>query len=166
MKTIPLLMIVVLLVSGCASLNFGEGGVVQRFNQSRNLAAATALLEKGDRPGAIGKLTAIVASPGVPGITDEALVRLALLTLRSPTEREGSSQALQLLRRLKKEYPTSPWTLQAAALTEVLAAADEMKRQNRHYRTVNQSLTGEINELKQSIDQLKRLEQELERKHR
>lgn len=159
-----LLLILALLASGCASLNFGEGGVVQRFSQSRNLAAATALLEKGDRAGAAGKLAAIVDNSGVPGVTDEALFRLALLTLRPPTEL--NPQALQLLRRLKKDYPGSPWTLQAAQLTELLTAVDELKRQNRHYRTVNQSLTGENNELKQSIDQLKRLELELERKHR
>lgn len=151
-------------LGGCASLRSGDGGVVQRFSQSRKLAGAKELLESGDRVEAAKALTAVIAAGDIPGITDEALFRLALLGLRPSLERDNNLQALQLLKRLKKEYPASPWTAQSAQLTELLSGLEEVRRQIRNLKSHNQSLSNEVNELNRSIDQLKQLDQELEKK--
>lgn len=157
-KTILLILLLAGL-SGCASLRSGEGGVMQHYSQSRKLAAAREMLAKGDRSGAARELTAVTEGGGGAGVTDEALFRLALLSLRLPGEREGNLHGLQLLRRLKKEYPASPWTVQSSHLLELLSGVEELRRQNRN-------LKGEVNELNRNIDQLKRLDQELEKQRR
>ena len=100
------------------------------------------------------------------GVTDEALFRLALLTMKAKADRPASAQAQRLLRRLKKEYPASQWTLLAAPVTDLVNLAEEQKRQNRALRTSNQALNREMEELSQRIEQLKHLDQELEKKSR
>ena len=139
---------------------------MQRFTQSRNLAGAKSLLETGDRAGAIRSLTAIIETGNFTGITDEALFLLALLDLNQSLENEGNLQSLQLLKRLGKEYPASPWTAQSRQLLELLKGIEEMRRQVRNLKSHNQSLTNELNELNRNIDQLKQLDQELEKKRR
>ena len=159
--------VILMLVScGCASLRSEYDGGVRRFTQSRSLAQATAMLESGDRSGAVRELTAIAESGSYPGITDEALFRLALLELHPVGERDGTHQSLLLLKRLKKEFPSSPWTVQSSHLLELLSGVEELRRSNRNLTSQNQSLTNEINELNRSIEQLKRLDQELEKKRR
>lgn len=165
MKRIVLL-ILLLVVNGCAALKIGDGGIVNRFNQSRELARATEMLASGDRDGAVRALAAICDSGGVPGVTDEALFRLALLSIHPAVDREGNLPSLQLLKRLKKEYPASSWTAQAGQLTELLTGFEELRRQNRSLKSLNQSLSSENTELKNSIEQLKRLDLELEKTHR
>jgi hypothetical protein len=159
MTRILLLIFLLVAGSGCASLRGGEGGVMHRYGQSRKLAAARDLLEAGDRSGAARELTAVTQGGDFPGVTDEALFRLALLGLHGPGEREGILHGLQLLRRLKKEYPSSPWTVQSAPLLELLGGVEELRRQNR-------SLKNDVNELNRNIEQLKRLDQELEKRRR
>jgi peptidoglycan hydrolase CwlO-like protein len=153
-KTILLLLLVY--VNGCAVLKTGDG-------MHRELAQATALLDAGDRAGAAVAFAAISDSRGVPGVTDEALFRLALLSLRPAAEKEGNPQALQLLKRLKKEYPASRWTAQSVQLADMLAGVEELRRQIRSLKNQNQSLGKEVNELNRNIQQLKQLDQELEK---
>jgi hypothetical protein len=155
MKKIVLLLFIIY-VNGCAVLKTGAG-------MHRELAKATALLDAGDRSGATVAFAAISDSSGVPGVTDEALFRLALLSLRPATEKEGNAQILQLLKRLKKEYPSSRWTAQSGQLADMLAGVEELRRQNRNLKNQNQSLGKEVNELNRNINQLKRLDQELEK---
>jgi len=166
MKKIVLLILLLFVLNGCATLKIGDGGIVNRFNQSRELARATKMLEAGDRDGAVKALADICDSGGVAGVTDEALFRLALLSIHPAVEREGNLPALQLLKRLKKEYPASSWTVQSGQLIELLAGFEELRRQNRSLKSLNQSLSSENSELKNSIEQLKRLELELEKTHR
>ena len=161
-----LLTIMLLAVCGCASLRSGEGGVMQRYTQSRNLADAKNLLESGDRPGAARSLAAITEAGSFAGITDEALFLRALLNLRPASEHDANHQSLQLLKRLGKEYPASPWTAQSRQLLELLAGVEEMRRQMRNLKSQNQSLNNEVNELNRNIDRMKRLDQELEKKRR
>jgi uncharacterized protein YceK len=156
MRKAILLILLLAGLSGCASLRSGEGGIMQRYSQSRRLSAAREMLAAGDRSGAARELTAIIEGGSGAGVTDEALFRLALLSLRLPAEREGNLHGLQLLRRLKKEYPASPWTVQSSHLLELLSGVEELRRQNKN-------LKGEVNELNRNIDQLKRLDQELEK---
>ncbi len=155
--------------SGCASLN--SQGIVTRFSQRQKLSSAVESLEKGNPYNASRLLKQICATKGVAGVTDEALFRLALLSIDTETDRESISATLKLLDRLQKEYPDSPWTTQAAPLTdfleehaEKLQKAQELRRQVKSYKDLNLSLTRENKELRQSIERLKNLDLELERK--
>jgi len=163
MNRIALLLLLVCL-NGCALLKTDEG--MRHSHQPADLAQATALLEAGDRAGATVAFAAISDSSGVPGVTDEALFRLALLSLHPATDKEGNALALQLLKRLKKEYPDSRWTAQSGQLADMLAGVEELRRQNRSLKKNNQSLVNEVNELNRNIKQLKRLDQELEKARR
>jgi len=174
MKRAAILLLALSLCGGCATPRPGEkGGFLQHYSESRRLDSALALLGKGDSAGAAKILEAICSGNPVPGVTDEALFRLALLSLKPSAERPATPQGHQLLRRLKKEYPNSPWTAQAAPLVELIGSAEELRRQNRNYRGANQSLTREVNELNKSInelnknlEQLKHLDLEIEKKSR
>jgi hypothetical protein len=155
------------LFTGCASTKSGEsGGFLQRYTVSNKLAQATDMLAKGDTAGATKVLTAICNSSSTPGVTDEALFRLAVLSLKPTAEKPASPQGHNLLKRLKKEYPASPWTVQATPLLELIGVAEELRHQNRNFKTTNQSLTKEINELNRNLEQLKHLDLELEQKSR
>jgi len=174
MKRFATLFLAFFLCFGCAGLRSGQkSGFLQHHTEAKLLTTAQTLLEKGDSSGAAKVLEAICSSPAEPGVTDEALFRLALLSLKPSPERPASAQGHQLLRRLKKEYPASPWTAQAAPLVELMNSAEELRRQNRNYRTANQALTRDVNELNKSIkeltkniDQLKHLDLEIEQKTR
>jgi len=166
MTRIVLLTILLLAVCGCASLQRGEEKLVKHFTQSKNLSEAKTMLETGDRSGAVKALTAVTEAGDIPGVTDEALFMLALLSLRPGVEPDGNLQSLQLLKRLKTEYPASLWTTQSRQLLELLPGVEEMRRQVRTLKNSNQSLNNEVNELNRNIDQLKQLDQELEKKRR
>ncbi|UFS68946.1 hypothetical protein LPW11_13685 [Geomonas sp. RF6] len=141
-----------------------------RANQAEQLSQAVKALGRGDVANARGLLAAVCEAPPVAGVTDEALFRLALLSVRPGGE---STRAHQLLRRLKREYPQSPWTAQAQPLADQLSSGDELRRQNRTYRTQRDALSKEnsdlrdtIEQLKRNIDELKHLDLELEKKSR
>lgn len=161
-----LVICVVLGLSGCAPMQKGDGGIFHDYAQSRKLAEANDQLAKGDTVKAIRLLTAICDSRGVAKVTDEALFRLALLSFGPSPERDGNQRAAHLLKRLQKEYPASPWTVQAAPLIEFLNGVDELRRQNKNYKNANQSLSRENKELNQMIERLKRLDLELEKRNR
>ena len=174
MRRCAVVFLVLLLCCGCATSRPGEtGGFLQRHLESRRLASALTLLGKGDGPAAARILEAICADPPAAGVTDEALFRLALLSLRPSAERPASPRGHQLLKRLATEYPDSPWTAQAAPLVELIGSAEELRRQNRNLRTTNQSLAREASELKKNvkelnrnIEELKHLDLEIEKKTR
>ena len=155
------------LCAGCATPRKGEsGGFMQRYAGSKKLAQAVEMLTAGDSPGAAKVLDAICTDTPVAGVTDEALFRLALLSLKPSAEKPASAQAHRLLKRLKKEYPASPWTAQAAPLIELINVSDDLSRQNKSTKAANHALTREVNELNKHIKQLKRLDQELEKSTR
>lgn len=166
MKTAVILTLALSLCSGCAAMKTGEGNLVQRYSGSRQLDQAEVMLARGNTHGAVKTLNAVVSGPSVPGVTDEALFRLALLALKPGSEKNGFTHGEQLLKRLGKEYPKSPWTRLAAPVGELIEAVEEQRRQSRSLKGTNQSLNKEINELNKSIEQLKRLDLELERKAR
>lgn len=158
------------LLAGCATTGSEKGGgLFPRAARARELSSAVELLRKGDAPRARKVLAGICDLPSVSGVTDEALFRLALLSLKPTEERD----AHQLLRRLKKEFPASPWTAQAAPLVEFLGGSDELKRQVRRLKGSNLALTRENEELSRQaeelgkrIEQMKHLDLELEKKSR
>lgn len=132
----------------------------------RRLDRAVSMLEAGNVAGATKALRAICAGKGVPGVTDEALFRLALLTLKPAPERPASRQGAHYLRRLRDEYPSSSWSVQAAPILDLLSTEDDLRQQNRTLRATNQNLSRKITELNESIQQLKHLDLELEQKNR
>jgi hypothetical protein len=142
------------------------GSATRHVPPSKRLARAVELLDQGDVAGATKLLRAITSAHSVPGVTDEALFRLALLTLKPSPDRPVSRQGHHLLRRLKDEYPSSPWTAQAAQLMELINVDEELRHQNRNLKAANQSLAKKNAELNDTIDQLKNLDLELEQKNR
>lgn len=176
-KRAPILLIVVLL-AGCATSgtttttgSSSEGGIMDRYAESRKLEEAVDLLEEGKTVGAARVLHTVATGKRVPGVTDEALFRLALLALRGGEK--GQALSSQHLRRLKKEYPGSPWTLQAAPLASLLNEMEELKEQNRSLKGNSQALNREVGDLKKEINalnsqirQLRNLDLELEQRGR
>ena len=168
------MIIIALLVSclsGCATLQGSLDRQRLRVVQQENLAQAVRLIEKGNTEKAATVLATIVTAPGIPGITDEALFRLGLLSMPPDVEREEISNAVRYLERLQKEYPVSPWASQAASLTDFLAAlprrlqsTTELRRQIKTLKDLNLSLTRENKEMRLNIEKIKSLDLELEKK--
>jgi outer membrane protein assembly factor BamD (BamD/ComL family) len=121
---------------------------------SARLADAREALQERQYSQAMALLTEIAAAPGVAGITDEALARLALLHLRGGQERD-QAQALRLIERLAKEYPESQWTPLVAPVADLVNRNQSLNREN-------QSLTRDNRTLKQNIQKIKDLELQLE----
>lgn len=154
MRKLVILIVVASLLTGCTTLKGWERiGFVQRYAESKKLSQAVEMLARGDSPGAVKMLTAVCNASPAPGVTDEALFRLALLMMEpgSPT----SGQGQRLMMRLQKEYPTSPWTVQAARLTEYLNATEELRRQSQSWETDNQALKADNQALKTDNQNLK-----------
>jgi len=186
MKRRLLFLATVLSLCGCATFKEVESGLFHHPAMGWKLDEALKELEAGKESAAAASLEALTKEPGADDITDEALFRLALLRLREGNE----AQAPQLLERLKKEYPKSAWTRQAEPLFDFLKSIEEMKvqlrdlkilnmsltRENKdmqsqktelqNLKNTNQSLARENKELRQSIERLKSLDIELEKKSR
>lgn len=158
-KMIPTFLLA-LALCGCATLT-KPGGVFYKPGQVNRLARAVALLEEGQAPAAEQLLTAICSEPGVPGVTDEALIRLSLLRLESAQGKNNLSKVQHDLERLVKEFPNSSWAPLASSLTDFIDAADELRQQDRKLRDSNLSLSKENKDLRQSIEKLKSLELEM-----
>lgn len=163
MRKLALAVLLALMTTGCATLQNGNFGLINYFNQQRKLAAAVDQIENGNGMAAADILTALCAEKAVAGVTDEALFRLSLLQLKAAGEKDYL-QSQQTLERLHKEYPKSPWTIQSIQLLDLVNAANEQRRQNRSLRTNNQLLTKENKELRQNMEQLKNLDLQLEQK--
>jgi peptidoglycan hydrolase CwlO-like protein len=82
------------------------------------------------------------------------------------TDPGSNLHAINLLKRLKKEYPASRWTVQSGQLTELLSGVEDLRRQIKSLKSQNQNLGSEVNELNRNIEKLKQLDQELEKKRR
>ena len=139
---------------------------VAAVEQERRFAGALQYLMQGNEQEAEGLLEQVVAGRTLPGVTDEALFQLALLHLREEGEK-GDAHAQAELTRLKKEFPRSIWTRQAAPLTAYLAGVGALRESQRELKTVrerNQSLIRDNKELRQSLERLKDLDLELEQK--
>jgi FtsZ-binding cell division protein ZapB len=141
---------------------FGQWGL------SARLADARQALQERQYSQAMALLTEITAAPGVAGITDEALARLALLHLRSGQEAD-QAQALRAIERLAKEYPESQWTPLAAPVADLVNRNQSLNRdnqsltrENQSLNRDNQSLNRENRTLKQNLQKIKDLELQLE----
>ena len=157
------------LCSGCMLLNRQHGdGDVPVPSLERKFAGALQLLRQGNELGARELLEQVIVAPGLPGVTDDALFRLALLRLRDGGER-GGQEGYSLLARLAKEYPDSIWTHQSAALTSYLSSTQklfEKQRETKTLRELHLHLSRENKELRLNLEKLKNLDLELEQKSR
>ncbi|QEM68449.1 hypothetical protein FO488_09900 [Geobacter sp. FeAm09] len=161
------LLVLVAFSGGCSLLKgraLSEDSPVAE--QERRFAGALHYLVQGKEREAQGLLEQVVAGQALAGVTDEALFRLALLNLRDDGGK-GDTHAHALLMRLKKEYPRSIWTRQAAPLAAYLAGVGALRDSQRELRTLrerNLSLTRDNKDLRQSLERLKNLDLELEQK--
>jgi len=172
-KQIISLMVLVLLplLNGCSQLKSifapTENSASRSIsNQERHFAGALEFLRAGDELAARDLLERVVRGPSRNGVTDEALFRLSLLYLRDDGGK-GTVKALELLERLKSEFPRSIWTRQAAPLVVYLTGVKTL-RDRRHevnsLKELNLSLSRDNREMRQTIERLKSLDLELELK--
>jgi hypothetical protein len=182
MKKLVVVLILAAIGTGCATTKPMSHQSPGHRNGPGSIAQAVEMLRVGDTAAASRILNAICSGSPTPGVTDEALFRLALLSLKPTPDRPAARQGRLLLKRLRREYPGSPWTTQAAPLVQLINAADELrrqnrvlqksesteelKRQNRSLKGANDELTRQINELNQNLEKLKHLDLELEQKNR
>lgn len=134
--------------------------------QERRFAGALEFLRAGNEVAARDLFERVIDDPSRTGVTDEALFRLAVLNLREEGSK-GAMRSLELLDRLKNEFPRSLWTRQAAPLSLYLAGVKTLRDRQREVKTLkelNLSLSRDNREMRQSIERLKSLDLELEQK--
>lgn len=165
MRKLAAVILAAFFFTGCATSNKRDGGFLSRHSGSKKVARGINKPAKGVSSLAAKGANAIGTRHALPG-PDEALFRLALVSLKPSAERPVSAQGLRLLKRLKMEYPASPWTVHAARLMELVKVAEDLRQQNGALKAANQSLTKEIDELNENIEQLKHLDLELEQNAR
>ncbi len=164
-----LFMAALLTIGGCTTFTAKPDNILnESLIQERNFAGALHLLRAGKEHEASELFELVVAGPQTPGISDEALLRLALIQLRD-SRIKSVARAEKLLDRLKKEYPKSIWRYQAEPLIAFLENSSELRKNQRelkNLRELNVSLTRNNRELRQTIERLKELDIELEQKIR
>jgi hypothetical protein len=178
MKRIAGAIIVSLIISGCARLPF-NGLNPSRTDDFRNkLAIASTALEKGENKEAAKLLKEIISHSSIYDVTDEALFRLALIRLSGDEDVSDHEESRLLLTRLKKEFPRSQWTTLSLPLVDLLDEMDELEseklrltnsaknRELQNIKGLNQSLIRQNRDLQQTIERLKAMDLELERKAR
>jgi len=158
-----------LVIGGCATFTATpDNNLNDAQIQERNFAGALHLLRSGKEQEAYELFELVTAGPQTPGISDEALFRLALIQLRD-SRVKSVTRAEKMLDRLKKEYPKSIWRYQAEPLIAFLDNSSELRKNQRelkNLREINISLTKNNRELRQTIERLKELDIELEQKIR
>lgn len=155
-------------LGGCATTKAVD---LRAQEQKKRLLLAQVLLEENRAAAAKGLLSDICAAPGVPGVTDEALFRLALMELEAGEQKIVTGKAGKNLDKLVKDYPNSPWKAHAVTIKGLIEAYDgaveekaELEKSVRNLKSANLSLAKENKDLKQDMEKLKNLELDLERK--
>lgn len=141
-----------------------EGSEVR--DQERRFAGALEFLRAGKEQEARDLLERVIAGPSRSGVSDEALFRLSLLYLRDDNGK-GSTLTQELLERLHVEFPQSIWAHQGAPVAAYLAGVRTLRDRQREVKTLkdqNFSLSRDNREMRQSIERLKSLDLELEKK--
>ena len=150
------LLVLVLVTAGCSGRD-GRGPRFMAFSeQERTLDDARDRLRAGNVQQARSLLEKVVEGEQTAGVSDEALFRLALLNLNEDGSK-GLPRSQMLLEKLAATYPDSAWTRQSAPLLSHLAEHKVLR--NRNY-----SLSRDNKEMRQSLEQLKKLDLELEQR--
>ncbi|BCS54314.1 tetratricopeptide repeat protein [Geobacter sp. SVR] len=163
-----IVMLFAMLLTGCSTFSGITTMSSSAGEQERNFRAALEQLGNGREKEARLLLERVVGAPPLKGVTDEALFRLALLSLREDGNK-GVGRTQALLDQLRNEFPRSMWTYQAAPLVSYLAgsrSARSYQRELKSLRDQNLSLTRDNRELRQTLERLKSLDLELEQKIR
>jgi outer membrane protein assembly factor BamD (BamD/ComL family) len=150
------LLILALMSSGCAGR---MPGFLVFSEPERTLNEARDQLRAGNEQQARDQLEKVIKGPPTVGVTDEAIFRLALLSLKEDGG-NGIQRAQSLLERLAEKYPDSIWTRQSAPLRSHLADIRVLRNRQRELKT----LRDDNKELRQSLERLKQLDLELEQK--
>lgn len=156
-----------LCLAGCGGMA-GKGAATVATDSRQQLASAVTLIGTGKESEARRHLESVISNSNEEGVTDEALFRLAILKLNDG-ETGGGKNAAALLDTLRRSYPASAWTRQAAPL---LAYTEWVKNHRNRDKEINAlqeknlSLSREVRELRQIIDRLKALDSELDQKKR
>jgi hypothetical protein len=176
-KALFILLTAALGLQGCATINEPVG----QFQEQKNkLALAKMLIEDNRATAAKEILTEISTEASAKGITDEAIFRLALLYIEAGERKIATGKSGQLLDRLLKEFPKSPWRHHAATVKGLLDSYDvsleekgdleqtikSLRSSNLVLKSNNLSLSKENKELKMGIEKLKNLDIELETKNK
>jgi hypothetical protein len=154
-----------LVIAGCS----GIGERLPHFStstQERNLDEAVTQLKAGNESKALNLLEKVAESAPVAGVTDEALFRLSMLLLRADAG-NGLQLAQAHLEQLAAKYPDSLWTKQSAPLLSHIAETMILRNRQRELKSLkehNLSLSRDNRELRQSLERLKQLDLELEKK--
>ncbi len=174
MKKYAILVFLALLaLSGCVTPPATPKKDPFEQEQRRKLALARMLLEDKREAAAREILSRISKERMIAGVTDEALFRLALLSLEPGEKKIDTAKTARSLESILNNYPSSPWRSHAAALKGILDAYDmsrreiaEMDKSIRGLKNTNASLGKENRELHEDIKRFKKLDLELERKRR
>ena len=149
-----------------------RGGQEQEVSEKRqNLAKAVDMIRAGQEREASYFLELVIDDSREDGVTDEALFRLAILKLNDGELGAGKS-SIALLDKLRRSYPASVWTRQAAPLQSYLKGVHNIRNREREVNTLreknlsekNLSLSRDVHGLRQTIERLKALDLELEQK--
>jgi hypothetical protein len=163
------------LLSGCSQLGWkvsvvsvsAEDSLPSSITvQERRFAGALEFLRAGNELAARDLLEQVVEDTALSGVTDEALFRLSVLSLRDEGSK-GAARALELLERLNHDFPKSIWNHQSSSLRVYLTGVKSIRDRQREVRSLkeqNFSLSRDNREMRQSIEKLKSLDIELEKK--
>jgi outer membrane protein assembly factor BamD (BamD/ComL family) len=135
-------------------------------SQERSLDEAVEQLRLGNEQQARDVLEKVVNGVPTAGVTDEALFRLALLNLKEGGDK-SSQRSQALLERLTEKYPGSIWAKQSAPLISHLTEVKALRNRQRELKSLkelNLSLSRDNKEMRQSLEQLKQLDLELEKR--
>jgi hypothetical protein len=160
------LLILVMMNAGCAGLESRMPHYFTLSTQERSLSEALDRLRAGHEQQARDLLEKVVDGAPVAGVTDEALFRLALLSVNEDGGK-GLQRAQTLLERLAGKYPRSIWTKQSAPLLSHLAEVKVLRNRQRELKTVrelNLSLSHDNREMRQILERLKKLDLEQEQR--
>lgn len=160
------LLVLMMLNAGCSGLEVKTSRFLAFSEQERSLNEALDKLRAGNIQQARDLLEKVVDGVPVAGVTEEALFRLALLSLNEDGGK-GIQHAQSLLERLARKYPDSIWTRQSAPLLLHLAEVKVLRNRQRELKTLkglNLSLSQDNREMRQSLERLKQLDLELEQK--
>lgn len=160
------LLLLVMMTAGCAGLDGRMPRLLMFSDQERSLDGAVEQLRLGNEQQARDLLEKVINGVPTTGITDEALFRLALLNLKEGGDK-GSQRSQALLERLTEKYPGSIWAKQSAPLISHLTEVKALRNRQRELKSLkelNLSLSRDNKEMRQSLEQLKQLDLELEKR--
>lgn len=158
-------LILVMMNAGCASPGRGLPHFITS-SEERNLEAGLGQLRAGSEQTARDFMEKVIEGVPIAGVTDEALFRLALLSLKEDGGK-GSLRAQALLERLADKYPGSIWSKQSAPLLSHLVEVRTLRNRQRELKNLkelNLSLNNNNRELRQSLERLKQLDLDLEQR--